>query len=148
MLNLSRQKIHPEVSHAAKNQSQTEVMRLGGVRRISRVMFTTLGIGIITLFLPWTQNVYMQGNLTTLEPETRPQEIQSVIEGKIDYWYVREGMFVKKGDTIARISEIKDQYWDPFLLDRTQEQLDAKRKSREAYQNKIDAMERQVSILR
>ena len=123
-------------------------MRLGSIRRFSRVLFVTTGIGFFMLFLPWTQNVYMEGILTTLEPETRPQEIQSVIEGKIDYWYVREGMFVNKGDTIARISEIKDQYWDPFLLERTEEQLQAKRNSREAYKSKIDALESQVGILR
>ncbi|MBI1222547.1 MAG: HlyD family efflux transporter periplasmic adaptor subunit [Bacteroidetes bacterium] len=123
-------------------------MRLGTIRRFSRVLFFFLGLGIVLLFMPWTQNVFMQGNLTTLEPETRPQEIQSVIEGKIDHWYVREGMLVQKGDTIARISEIKDQYWDPFLLERTEEQLQAKHNSTKAYQNKIDALERQIAALR
>ena len=123
-------------------------MQLGSIRRFSRVMFGNLGVVLIMLFLPWTQNVYMEGILTTLEPETRPQEIQSVIAGKIDHWYVREGMLVNKGDTIARITEIKDQYWDPFLLERTEEQREAKRMSREAYKSKIDALESQVGILR
>lgn len=148
MLNLSKQSIGADFSSMSRNTSAAKVMRLGGIRRVSRVLFMTLGIGFVMLFLPWTQNVYMEGILTTLEPETRPQEIQTVIEGKIDHWYVREGMFVKQGDTIARISEIKDQYWDPFLLERTQEQLDAKINSREAYKSKIDALESQVTILR
>ncbi len=129
-------------------KSRSTLYSIRGIRRFSRMIFVILGLGILALFLPWTQNVYMEGNITTLEPETRPQEIQSVIEGKIDHWYVREGMFVKRGDTIARISEIKDQYWDPFLLDRTEEQLEAKRQARNAYKNKIDALEKQVAILR
>lgn len=148
MLNLSNQKLKNTHFDPGTNSSRSKVMRLGAIRRFSRVLFIVLGFGLILLFMPWTQNVYMEGTLTTLEPETRPQEIQTVIEGKIDHWYVREGMFVQKGDTIARISEIKDQYWDPFLLERTEEQLQAKRKSREAYQNKIDAQEKQIAILR
>src|SRR5690606_20867928 len=112
-------------------ESPKQVFPLRYIRQSGRVILIVVAIGFFMLFLPWTQNVYMEGNITTLEPETRPQEIQSVIEGKIDRWYVKEGMFVQKGDTIARISEIKDQYWDPFLLTRTQEQMDAKKKAQD-----------------
>jgi hypothetical protein len=43
---------------------------------------------------------------------------------------VREnGDVVKKGDTILQISEIKDDYLDPLLVERTQEQVQAKKRS-------------------
>jgi adhesin transport system membrane fusion protein len=32
-----------------------------------------------------------------------------------------EGQLVQKGDTILRLSEVKPEYFDPKLLERTQE---------------------------
>jgi pyruvate carboxylase len=66
-----------------------------------------LAIFIIT-FLPWTQNIRSKGKVTTLRPEQRPQTINTVISGKIEKWFVKDGDIVKKGDTILFISEIKD----------------------------------------
>ena len=39
---------------------------------------------------------------------------------------MQEGQLVQKGDTLAEIVEIKDKYFDPELLARTSEQLEAK----------------------
>jgi multidrug efflux pump subunit AcrA (membrane-fusion protein) len=50
----------------------------------------------------------------------RPQSIQSVISGRIENWYVQEGDFVNKGDTILFISEIKEDYMDPNLVANTE----------------------------
>ena len=58
--------------------------------------------------------------------EQRPQDINSPIPGKIVKWYVRSD-FVKKGDTILQISEVKEDYLDPNLVGRTQEQVEAKK---------------------
>jgi hypothetical protein len=38
------------------------------------------------MFLPWTQNVRANGNLTTLDPGHRPQSIHSTISGRIEQW--------------------------------------------------------------
>ncbi len=110
------------------------------------VLLIALVTGII-LFMPWTQNVRAQGELIALNPEQRPQTIQSVIAGRIEKWYVAEGQFVHKGDTILRISEVKDDYFDPNLLDNTQLQLDAKEFSKLSYQEKVKALESQISAL-
>ncbi len=99
------------------------------------------------MFLPWTQNVNAKGYVTTRYPEQRPQSVQSVIAGRIESWYVKEGDYVEQGDTISCISEVKSEYFDPDLLDRTAEQLSAKGQSVEAYQEKIDALDRQFSAL-
>ena len=56
---------------------------------------------VIILFLPWTQNVTGKGNVTTLKLGQRPQAIQSIIAGRIENWYIKEGDFVNKGDTIV-----------------------------------------------
>ena len=102
---------------------------------------------LIILFLPWTQNVSGKGYVTTLMPEQRPQSIQSPIPGKIEKWYVQEGEFVQKGDTILHISEVKSEYFDPLLVERTAEQLEAKSGSVDSYREKIEALSAQVEAL-
>ncbi len=104
-------------------------------------------VAFLILFLPWTQNVTGNGFVTTLTPDQRPQTIQSPIPGRIEKWFVREGDFVKKGDTILFISEIKNEYQDPRLVERTNQQKDAKSRSVVSYQEKIKALENQVSAL-
>ena len=87
------------------------------------------GLGLLVLiagFLPWTQNIRSTGALTTLRPQDRPQTVPSTIGGRIKTWRVQEGQLVQKGDTLAEIVEIKDKYFDPQLLARTREQLQAK----------------------
>ena len=62
-------------------------------------------------------------------------------------WHVKEGQFVKKGDTILRISEIKDEYFDPRLLERTGAQLSVKEKSVVSYFDKVNSLDRQIDAL-
>jgi len=100
-------------------------------------------VAFVFMFLPWTQNVRSSGKLTTLTPYDRPQEINSVIDGRIEIWYVKEGDIVKAGDTIVFISETKDTYWDPNLLSRTQEQVNAKESMIVSYDQKINALSNQ-----
>ena len=75
--------------------------------------------GLLILFLPWTQNISGSGAVTTLKPDQRPQTIHSAIAGRIEKWYVKEGDFVQKGDTILFISETKEDYLDPNLVKNT-----------------------------
>ncbi len=102
---------------------------------------------VIILFLPWTQNVTGNGFVTTLTPDQRPQTIQSPIPGRIEEWHVREGDYVAKGDTILRISEIKSEYFDPNILKRTDQQIDAKTMSVASYGDKVRALESQIGAL-
>lgn len=102
---------------------------------------------IIASFLPWTQNIPAKGKLTTLHPDDRPQSVYSTISGQIDKWYVREGQNVKKGDTLAHLTEVKSEYFDPKLLERTQEQVDAKIASLGAYDDKAGALSDQMAAL-
>ncbi len=109
--------------------------------RARKLLLLTLVGTIAFLFLPWTQNVNSKGEVTTLTPNDRPQELPSIIEGKIVRWYIKEGDYVKPGDTIVFISEIKDQYWDPNLLKRTQEQIVAKEGIIMSYSSKVSNLE-------
>lgn len=146
MLNISHNQLNKKVSlegYTAFEKAFTS--------RYNKLFNRFLGvfaiITIIILFLPWTQNVNGNGYVTTLTPDQRPQTIQSPIPGRIEKWYVKEGDYVKKGDTILFISEIKNEYQDPRLIERTNQQRDAKNRSVLSYQEKIRALENQVNAL-
>jgi len=102
---------------------------------------------IIAMFFPWTQNISGKGNVTTLKPDQRPQSIQSPIPGRVEKWYVQEGDFVNKGDTILEISEVKSEYFDPNLVERTGDQIKAKSSSVLSYNEKLKALQRQIVAL-
>lgn len=116
----------------------------------SRVKYWALGflvLLLLILFLPWTQNIRARGKVTSLLQEQRPQELNSILPGKIVRWYVKEGDQVKAGDTLLQLAEIKDDYFDPQLLNRTRQQLQAKQQSLGFYQNKIGATQTQMGAL-
>lgn len=101
-----------------------------------------------SIFLPWTQNVRSKGYVTSLQPEKRPQTLQSVIGGRIENWFVREGDFVRRGDTLLYISEVKNDYFDPRLLERTDAQIKSKTSSRENYEQKAASLATQIQALK
>ena len=114
---------------------------------LNRIIITFSIVAVIFLFVPWTQNISGSGAVTTLKPNQRPQTIQSLISGRIEKWYVQEGDFVKKGDTILFISEIKEDYLDPNLVKNTKDQMDAKKMSVESYSGKVTTLSSQIQFI-
>lgn len=110
-----------------------------------------LGVGFVFflfLFLPWQQNIRGTGNVTAFAPEDRPQTIESAIAGRISSWKIREGQFVELGDTILTLAEVKDKYFDPNLLTRLAEQIEAKKGSIIAKERKAEALRTQIQALK
>jgi adhesin transport system membrane fusion protein len=103
--------------------------------------------GFILLLMPWTQTVKSEGKVTTLNPEGRPQTINSRIAGRIEKWYINEGDLVHKDDTIAFISEVKDEYFDPELISRSEKIIKAKETTIISYEDKINAVDAQIDAL-
>ncbi|GAB3726404.1 HlyD family secretion protein [Spirosoma lituiforme] len=116
-------------------------------RRLGRWWLFFLLVGIVVMFLPWRQNIDGTGTLTALTPKDRPQTIQNTIAGRIERWYVKDGDFVKQGDTLLIISDIKDEFFDPAIIQRLNEQLAAKVGSEQAYLSKIKALNNQILAL-
>jgi multidrug efflux pump subunit AcrA (membrane-fusion protein) len=114
---------------------------------LNRIITLISILGIAILFLPWTQNISGSGAVTTLKPNQRPQSIQSVISGRLEKWYVQEGDFVNKGDTIVYISEIKEDYMDPNLVENTKNQVNAKKQSLESYAFKVATLSNQIQSI-
>ena len=89
--------------------------------RVPRVMravgwilfFGFLGAVVFLIFTPWVQTTQGFGSVTSINPNDRLQEINALVSGRIQEFYVREGSHVKAGDPIVRIVDN-----DPQLLDR------------------------------
>ena len=146
MLNISNNSIDKEINEKDFS-SFKEVLNEHAYNRLSRILFGVLFFLLLCLFLPWTQNVSTSGKVTSLKPEQRPQTVVSNIPGRIDEWFVQEGQFVKKGDTMITLSEIKSEYLDSNLVLRIEEQIIAKRQSIEAYKLKVEAFDGQRAAL-
>ena len=129
-------------------QSFAHIYRSTKISKVNYWFFGILFFLIGILFLPWTQNIKAKGTITSLYQEQRPQNINSPIPGKIVRWYVKEGDVVKKGDTILQISEIKEDYLDPNLINRTQQQVDAKKGTINFYQSKAATAAAQMEALK
>ena len=114
---------------------------------LNKIIFGISILNVIILFLPWTQNISGSGAVTTLKPDQRPQTIHTAIAGRIEKWYVKEGDFVNKGDTILFISEIKEDYLDPQLMELTKSQVEAKKMAVESYGGKITSLSSQIQAI-
>ncbi len=146
MLNISQNQLNKTVD-IKNSKSGQRVFHGRYYKYFNRFLGAFAIVGVIILFLPWTQTITGRGNVTTLTPDQRPQSIQSPIPGRIEKWYVREGDFVSKGDTIIQISEIKSEYFDPNLVERTEQQRNAKAQSVGSYAEKVKALDRQINAL-
>lgn len=107
---------------ATLKEDMTHFTTLASIKtpQVMRMVFIMLLAAIVIIvaflvFAPWVQTTSGRGVVTTLNPNERRQNINAVVPGRIEEWFVRDGSSVKKGDPIARIADI-----DPFLIDRLQ----------------------------
>jgi len=146
MLNISENRIDRDFKE--KNLKSLEMVKL---RPTSNVLYQlSLGAFLILIMfalLPWTQNISANGTVTALQPDQRPQTIQAIIPGRIERWMVSEGQFVKKGDTIALLSEIKEDYFDPNLVQNVESQIKAKELGVKSFMDKVNALDTQIDAL-
>jgi multidrug resistance efflux pump len=116
-------------------------------KRLSKLILVFGALLLIISLLPWTQTIKSRGNVTAFAQEKRPQTIQTIIGGRIEKWYVKEGDFVKKGDTLVFLSETKSEYMDPQLIQRTESQIKSKESSASSYMNKVSSLDQQIDAL-
>jgi multidrug resistance efflux pump len=149
MLNLSNSD-HPQLHEIP--QKGFHSFKLVGTPRAGKVLaYWLLSIFLIlllSLFMPWTQNIRTKGMVTAFTPEDRPQTVHSTIPGRIEKWFVMEGQKITKGDTIAELSEIKDSFFNPDMLARLEEQIVAKENALISTRHKVESQERQIFALR
>ena len=136
------QHIFSETGYRAKSVDDIYFVR--SVHTIRYWSYGIIGFLLLALFLPWTQNINANGAVTTLYQDQRPQQLNTIIPGRIVKWYVREGNYVQKGDTIVQLLDIKDDYLDPNLVKRTEEQLNAKKQKADLSRDKALATQNQI----
>ena len=146
MLNISPESISPYINKR-EYKSYKKLRARAKSQVLVKMLVLFLVLTIIGMFLPWTQNIRSKGYVTTLNPFDKPQNIQSLIGGKIKQWYVKEGDLVNIGDTIAIISEAKEEYLDPDILSNTGVQKEAKENSADAYMVKKKFLQEQMASL-
>lgn len=88
--------------------------------RVARVigwilLLSFVGVALFLIYVPWVQTASGPGTVTALNPNDRMQEINALVSGRIQEWYVRDGSRVRVGDPIVRIVDN-----DPQLLVRLQ----------------------------
>jgi multidrug resistance efflux pump len=128
-------------------ESFNKVITKSPERKLKKVFFVSLAILVALMFLPWTQNIQSSGTVSTLQPNQRPQQINTVIAGKILKWHIRDGQLVSKGDTILELTEVKEDYLDSSLLDRVDDQIRAKNAAVQFYRQKAGTTEQQERAL-
>jgi multidrug resistance efflux pump len=148
MLNLSNHRVAQELFDQYPLRTLRTLPEPNGGRKLGRWMLFLLVVGLVVMFLPWQQNINGEGSVTALTPQDRPQTIQNAIAGRIERWIVKDGDYVRKGDTLLVISDIKDEYFDPKLPQRLGEQLTAKQGSQQATEAKIQALDNQIRALK
>ncbi|MBC8086600.1 MAG: HlyD family efflux transporter periplasmic adaptor subunit [Phycisphaerae bacterium] len=153
---MSTQPSHSDPADARHAPDVLEDARWSSSRRLTRnkgrsyKRYWLLGSLIVligVMFLPWQQNVQGRGELTALSPADRAQDVPSVVGGTITEWLAGEGDRVTRGQLLARIGEVKDEYLDPNTSTRYREQLDAKRSAIDAKRAKVAALRDQLEAM-
>jgi multidrug efflux pump subunit AcrA (membrane-fusion protein) len=107
---------------ATLNEDMAHFTTLASIKtpRVMRAVFVMLLLAFMItvaflIYTPWVQTTSGGGVVTTLNPNERRQDINALVPGRIEEWFVRDGSTVKKGDPIVRIADI-----DPQLIERLQ----------------------------
>lgn len=138
--------IEEKVAHT-QLQSYKNLYLINKGSAVKKWLYGILITLVVVAFLPWTQNIRAKGAVTTLRQEQRPQELNTIIAGKVIKWHVKEGDFVKAGDTILQLGEVKVEYFDPQLLERTKQQIEAKQMANQGYASKAQTAAVQIDAL-
>jgi multidrug resistance efflux pump len=146
MLNISSHSVKEKMPQEKLYSLRSLDTPLAG-KILAKFLLGMLLLFFLILFLPWQQNIRGKGKVTALSPSNRPQTIETTIAGRIQIWKIKEGQFVKKGDTIAIISEVKEKYFDPRFLERLQQVITAKEQSLKSKDQKAKALQRQINAL-
>jgi multidrug resistance efflux pump len=96
------------------------------------------------LFVPWQQSVRGVGQVVAYAPLERQQTVKANISGRVYRWGdgIREGVPVKKGQTILEIRDI-----DPQALERYEQQREASQQKLKACYEVVAAYEEKLRAI-
>ncbi|MEM9744675.1 MAG: efflux RND transporter periplasmic adaptor subunit [Pseudomonadota bacterium] len=93
----------------------------------------SIGVIVFAIFTPWVQTTQGFGTVTSVNPNDRLQEINALVSGRIQEFYVNDGSHVKAGDRIVRIVDNDEKLLERLDAERAQvsAQVDAARTAAE-----------------
>ena len=145
MLNISENSIRSQVKEKSLLFRTLRTPDSG--KTVARILLSVTFLFFVLLFLPWQQNIRGTGNLTAFDPSERAQSVETAIAGRISAWHVIEGDYVNQGDTILTLTEVKEKFFDPDLVPRTQMMIENKEDGILAKRQKVVSLENQIEAL-
>jgi multidrug resistance efflux pump len=67
-------------------------------------------LAVVLVLLPWQQTASGYGRVIARDAAARNQQVDSPVKGRIASWKVREGQFVKAGDTLVEVVDNDPSY--------------------------------------
>lgn len=80
---------------------------------VAWLIIVGLCLGIAILFVPWQQTAQGAGQVISVDPDDRPRQVSSLIDGRVQRFFVTDGQSVKAGDPIVQVVDV-----DPDFLER------------------------------
>jgi len=98
----------------------------------------------IIAFVPWTQTITVNGQLSAYTPYERPQDIESQITGRIKKWHIFEGVRVKQGDLILELDDYDPNFMSPDLLNLLEQRKQALIATRRAAMGRAEQLDKRI----
>lgn len=99
---------------------------------------------LVIAFVPWTQTITTNGQLSAYSPYERPQDIEAQIAARIVKWHVYEGVRVKQGDLILEMNDVDPNFMAPDLLSLLEQRKTALEQNRLAALDRADQLEKRI----
>lgn len=80
---------------------------------VAWLILAGLCLAIAILFIPWQQTAQGSGQVISLDPDDRPRQVSSLVDGRVERFFVEDGQAVRAGDPIVRVVDV-----DPDFLER------------------------------
>jgi len=99
---------------------------------------------LVIAFVPWTQTITANGQLSAYSPYERPQDIEAQIQARITKWHVYEGVRVKQGDLILELSDVDPNFMAPDLLALLEQSKVALEQTRQAALERAEQLTKRI----
>ncbi len=99
---------------------------------------------LIIAFVPWTQTITVNGQLSAYTPYERPQDIEAQITARIKKWHIFEGVRVKEGDLIVELEDYDPNFMSPDLLSLLEQRKQALAETRKAALGRAEQLDKRI----
>jgi membrane fusion protein, adhesin transport system len=135
---------HEKLPHSLK---LVHTRRIGP--RIARVVFLLILLAVLVLWLvPWQQTIVGAGEVSVFNPNSRPQNIEAQIPGRIVKWEASEGQTVTKGQVLGEIEDIDSKFLDPDIAQRFDNQVRELQNSQTSERDRVSKLGQQITEIK